>query len=112
MQILSQVQIFSTQRNQMVDANLIRLTADLAKTNIDDVWWNLPNVSNDELMNENDSHWNWEGLVRHYQKSKVLTECVAILSPDNYVVGAMIYHFNAISKLETGKLSVYRTCLQ
>jgi hypothetical protein len=107
MQSLSQVQIFSTQRNQTVDANLIRLTADLAKTHIDDVWWNLPNVSNDELMNENDNHWNWEEWVKQYQRSSVLTECVAILSPDNYVEGAMIYHFNGISKLEPSKLSVY-----
>ena len=107
MQILSQVKIFSAQRNQRVDANLIRLTADLAKTNIDDVWWNLPNVSSDELRNENDNHWNWEEWVKQYQRSSILTECVAILSPDNYVEGAMIYHFNGISKLEPSKLSVY-----
>jgi hypothetical protein len=106
MQILSQVQIFSTQRNQMIDANLIRLTADLAKTNIDDVWWNLPNVSNDELMNENDSHWNWEELVKYYPSKLPKTECVAILSQNNYIEGAMIYHFHGITKLSSSNGSV------
>ena len=90
----------------MIDAEIIRLTTDEARERIDKIWWQLPNVSAQEIDDEGDSHWNWEGLTKIYG-SRILHECVAVLSQENYLEGAMIYHFNAKSKLEPNKGSVY-----
>lgn len=104
--ILKEIQILRAIDNQTVDAKIIRLTADKARERIDKLWWKLTNVSALDIADEGDSHWNWQELVRFYE-NETLHECVAILSKEGYLEGAMIYHFNAKSKLEQGKGSVY-----
>lgn len=104
--ILKEIQILRANDNQTVVAKIVRLTADDARERIDKLWWKLSNVSALDIEDEGDSHWNWEELVQFYG-NKTLHECVAILSQKDYLEGAMIYHFNAKSKLEQGKGSVY-----
>lgn len=106
MEILKTIQIFRANSNQIVEAEIIRLTVDLARKKIDSLWWNIPNVSKNTLKSEGDHHWVWENIVRHYEND-VLSECVAILSPEDYLEGAMIYQFNAKSELEPNKGSIY-----
>lgn len=104
--ILKEIQILRANDNQMAVARVVRLAADDARERIDKLWWILPNVSALDIGNEGDSHWNWEKLIQVYG-NKTLHECVGILSQEDYLEGAMIYHFNAKSKLESGKGSVY-----
>ncbi len=104
--ILKKIQILRANDNQTVDAKIVRLNTDDAREGIDQIWWILPNISARDIANEGDSHWNWEELTRFYG-NQILHECVAILSQEDYLEGAMIYHFNAKSKLEMGKGSVY-----
>lgn len=106
MQIIKDIQILRASDNQTVDANIVRLNVDDARERIDKTWWNLPKVDTQDIYNEGDSHWKWEDLVKVYE-NLVLHECVAILSQEDYLEGAMIYHFNAKSKLQSGKGSVY-----
>lgn len=105
-QIIKDIQILRASDNQTVDAKIVRLNADDARERIDKTWWNLPNVNPQDIYNEGDFHWDWEELVKVYG-NQVLHECVAILSQEDYLEGAMIYHFNAKSKLQSGKGSVY-----
>lgn len=105
-EIIKEIQILRANNNQKVDAKIVRLNIDDARERIDKVWWNLPNVDPYDIYDEGDSHWNWEGLVKDYG-NQILHECVAILSKEDFLEGAMIYHFNAKSKLEQGKGSVY-----
>lgn len=104
--ILKEIQILRANDNQTIDAEIVRLTVDDARERIDKTWWQLPNVSVQDIADEGDSHWNWEELKRTYG-NRILHECVAVLSQEDYLEGAMIYHFNAKSKLEPGKGSVY-----
>ncbi len=106
MEVLKRIQILRADSNQTVDAEIIRLTSDTARENIDKVWWKLPNVPAEDMNDEGDFHWDWERLARIYS-GKILHECVAVLSRENYLEGAMIYHFNAKSKLQPTKGSVY-----
>ena len=106
MGILKRIQILRADSNQNIDAEIIRLTTDVAREKIDKVWWKLPSVSAEEMNDEGDFHWDWERLARIYS-GKILHECVAVLSQENYLEGAMVYQFNAKSKLEPNKESVY-----
>jgi len=105
-EILKRIQISRADSNQSVDAEIVRLTTDIAREEIDKVWWNLPNVSAEDMSGEGDFHWDWERLARFYSE-KSLHECVAVLSQENYLEGAMVYQFDAKSKLEPNKGSVY-----
>ena len=105
-EVLKRIQILRADSNQTVDAEIIRLTTGVAREKIDIVWWKLPSVPAEDMNNEGDFHWDWERLTRFYS-GKSLHECVAILSQENYLEGAMVYQFNAKSKLEPDKGSVY-----
>lgn len=106
MDVLKRIQILRASDNQMVDAEIVRLTTDEARERIDKIWWKLPDVSAEDMNDEGDFHWDWERLTRIYG-NKILHECIAVLSQEDYLEGAMIYHFNAKSKLEPNKGSVY-----
>jgi len=105
-EVLKHIQILRASDNQSIDAEIIRLTTDIARENIDKVWWELPTVSAEDMNAEGDFHWDWERIVRIYG-GKVLHECVAVLSREGNLEGAMIYHFNAKSKLDPTSGSVY-----
>jgi GNAT superfamily N-acetyltransferase len=105
-EVLKRIQILRAADNQSVDAEIVRLTTDVARGNIDKVWWKLPSVYAEDMNDEGDFHWDWERVVRYYG-GKVLHECVAILSQEGNFEGAMIYHFNAKSKLDPTNGSVY-----
>jgi GNAT superfamily N-acetyltransferase len=105
-EILKRIQILRADSNQIVDAEIIRLTTDMAREKIDKVWWILSNVLAEDMNLEGDFHWDWERLARFYI-DKSLHECVAVLSQENYLEGAMVYQFNAKSKLEPNKGIVY-----
>lgn len=104
--VLKRIQILRASDNQMVDAEIVRLTADEARERIDKIWWKIPDVSAEDMNDEGDFHWDWERLTRIYG-NKILHECIAVLSQEDYLEGSMIYHFNAKSKLELNKGSVY-----
>lgn len=104
--ILKEIQILRANDNQTVDAKVVRLDFDDARERIDKTWWDHPHIDPQDIADEGDSHWNWESLVKIYS-NQILHECVAILSKEDDLEGAMIYHFNAKSKLEAGKGSVY-----
>lgn len=105
MDILKRIQILRAENNQTVDADIVTLTTDLAQKMIDDVWWNDTGLAV-TYKREQDSRWIWENIVSYYSKD-ILHECIAILSKENYLEGAMAYQLNAKSKIEIGKGSVY-----
>jgi hypothetical protein len=103
--ILKHIQILRADNNQTVDAQVVTLTADLARKMIDGIWWNDSGLSAASQM-ERDSHWIWEDIVMDYSNNN-LHECIAILSQEQYLEGAMAYRLDAKSKIEIGKGSVY-----
>ncbi|MBA2727282.1 MAG: hypothetical protein H0U49_03805, partial [Parachlamydiaceae bacterium] len=52
METLKRIQILRADSNQTVDAEIIRLTTDVAREKIDKVWWKLPSVSAEEMNDE------------------------------------------------------------
>lgn len=99
MDTLQSIQLQRADDSQYVEATIVRLSVDDARRLIDDCWWNLPEVSDEELRKEGDNHWKWALIVQGYGVS-VLTECVAIISKEGYIEGAVAYSFNAKSRLE------------
>lgn len=104
--ILKEIQILRANDNQTVDAQVVRLDFDDARERIDKTWWSISHIDPQDIAEEGDSHWNWEYLVKIYS-NQILHESVAILSKEDYLEGAMIYHFNAKSKLDPMNGSVY-----
>lgn len=58
------------------------------------------------FIGEGDSHWKWEYIVS-YSSKNILHECVALLSQENYLEGAMAYQLDFKSKIEKDKGSLY-----
>lgn len=103
---LQPIQIQRAVGNEYVPAIIVRLSVDDARTLVDDSWWNLPDVPYEKLKEEGDSHWKWAGIVQVYGVG-VLKECVAILSKEGYIEGAVAYNFNAKSYLEPDQGCAY-----
>ena len=106
MDILQTVQIERLETGRLEDASIVRLEVETARDQVDKVWWNLLNVSLATIKGEADAHWEWEWIAGRYSSSSI-KECVAILSKDNYIEGALAYQFNAKSVLESSKGTVY-----
>ena len=87
------------------NAAFVELTKEVARTDIDNLWWNAANLTVD-TTNEGDRHWKWERIAREYSKD-ALHACVAIRSEQGYIEGAMAYDFTAKSVLEPALGSVY-----
>jgi GNAT superfamily N-acetyltransferase len=103
---LKTIQLQRSVDGQLEDASIVRLTSHEARKMIDETWWNLPAVPMAKLEDEGDHHWNWEIIVK-VLGSGVLEECVAIMSKDGYIEGAITYRFNAKSYLEPNEGCVY-----
>ena len=104
-EVLNSIQILRAKNNQSVSASVITLDSDLSRKMIDGFWWSDSGLSN-ASKREGDSHWIWEDIVTDYSKDN-LHECIAILSQEQYLEGAMAYRLDAKSKIEIGKGSIY-----
>ncbi|HEV7645422.1 MAG TPA: GNAT family N-acetyltransferase [Pyrinomonadaceae bacterium] len=104
--LLKTVQILREDNHQNIDASIIRLSRDFAREKIDNTWWSLSETPEEAIQAEGDSHWKWEDIVLDYSDNS-LYDCIALLSPEGYLEGAMAYQFNVESKLEKGKGSIY-----
>lgn len=105
MQILKRLEILRADNNRLVDAHIIELTKKVALERIDQVWWAESNLTA-AFRNEGDAHWKWENIVSSYSRN-LLHECVALLSKENYLEGAMAYQLDFKSKIEKDKGSLY-----
>ena len=106
METLRTIQLQRADDNQYVEATIVRLSIDDARSMIDDKWWDLPDVPKEKLKAEGDNHWKWAKIVRIYGVG-VLTECVAIKSREGYIEGAVAYNFKAKSHLEADEGCAY-----
>ena len=88
----------------MESATLVELTKEMARDDIDKVWWTAAGLAN--TIYERDNHWKWEKVAREYSKD-ALHACVAVLSQQGYIEGAIAYQFAAKSVLEPNFSSVY-----
>lgn len=106
MDILQHIKVQRVSDGQLVEASIVRLSPDHAPKMIDEKWWDLPGISPEDINNEGDSHWKWGWIAGQYSAGSV-KECVAILSEDNYIEGALAYQFNTRSALEPSEGTVY-----
>lgn len=106
MHILKRVQIWNLNTNEFVEASIVELTRNLAQTKIDGKWWQLTDVAKDKRKNENDNHWNWTKNVGSHRK-QIVWECVAVLSQQDEIEGAMILRFDVKSRIEQNAGCVY-----
>ncbi len=103
---LRQIKLWRIDKNDFVDASLIELTRNIAQTEIDAKWWQLPDVPTSKRKAENDNHWNWTRNVGSH-RNQILWECVAVLSVEEKIEGAMIMRFDLKSRLEENQGCVY-----
>lgn len=106
MNILEEIQIWRISQNRTVKAAIVELTRDIAQTKIDGRWWNLVDVPKSKRKEENDNKWNWTKNVGLH-RNQLLWECVAVLSSENEIEGAMIVRFDVKSRIESDKGCVY-----
>lgn len=100
-----EVHILNVAKNVRVKAKLIRLTRDLAATEIDGTWWNLP-ASRSVRKEEGDHHWLWRKIVGA-NHAKLTWEALAVQSASGAIEGAIAYRIDAGSRLQPGDGAVY-----
>ena len=100
MTILNAVSIISAENSELVEAQIVVLTPEVARQQIDGQWWQHPNLHDESA--EVDRNWNWESsaVMPVYNP---LYGCVAVCSMQNYLEGVMAYRLNAESKREAGR---------
>ncbi|HMS39112.1 MAG TPA: hypothetical protein PKE69_02720 [Pyrinomonadaceae bacterium] len=106
MNILEEIQIWRISENRTIKAKIVELTRDIAQTKIDGRWWDLTDVPRSKRKKENDNHWNWTRNVGLH-RNQILWECVAVLSAENEIEGAMIVRFDVKSRIESDEGCVY-----
>lgn len=104
MSFLGEVSISRAVDGAKVDAEVVTLTPALAKTKIDLQWWKHPDL--DLTKPETDQRWNWESIALSYGQN-IFRSCAAVLSPEDYLEGAIAYQLDAKSKLEAGEGCLY-----
>jgi len=99
------IKLLNVQRQCQVRAKLVRLTRDLATTEIDGTWWKVP-VSKTSREAEGDHHWAWRKLVGLH-RNDLVWEAVAVQSASGAVEGATLYRIDAKSQIESGEGAVF-----
>jgi hypothetical protein len=89
-----------------VTASIIKLGRDLARTHIDDRWWNEPWMKGGLRRSAEDYRWRWRKLVGKFQ-SKWYVQCIAVQTIDEEIQGAIIFDPNRKSLLNPDEGSVY-----
>lgn len=87
------------QNGQVVSADLIRLTREIAQTRIDAVWWSGLGVSKSKREEEDDHHWRWTRIVGSC-RTDLFVECSAVQTCDQQIQGAMVYRIDGKSILQ------------
>lgn len=99
------IQIFRCLDNCYIDANLIQLTRDIAKHEIDPKWWQGIATSTNRKK-ELDHSWNWATLIGSAQ-GRLTFEAVGIRSEENEIEGALFMELDAKSQLEEANGAIY-----
>jgi hypothetical protein len=85
----------------VVEAQLVELTAKLAKLKINGAWWTGLGISKTQRSEEADHHWNWAAEVGKHH-NQLYFESVAIQTTDRAIQGAVIYRVDGRSVLQDG----------
>ncbi len=97
LKIPDDILIFRVDQQEFVEAKLVRLDRETAKTQIDGTWWNIP-VSKTLRVSEGDHHWCWRKLVGE-SRNYTNWETLAIQRTNGAIEGAMRYRIDAKSQL-------------
>jgi GNAT superfamily N-acetyltransferase len=90
----------------VVTAQLVELTAKIAKTKVDAAWWRDLGVSKSRRRQEGDHGWKWADRIGAF-RNVLAVESVAVQTADGDVQGAMIYRVDGGSVLAKGEGAVY-----
>jgi GNAT superfamily N-acetyltransferase len=88
------------------NASIVRLTRDLAQTQIDGKWWALEDVPQSERKYEIDRKWKWAKEVGSH-RNQLVWDAVGVICSEDFVEGAMIYRVDAKSLLDVGEGAIY-----
>lgn len=100
------VSLRNCQSGSNISAQLIELTAKLAKSKIDGAWWGNLGVSRSRRRQEGDHGWNWANRMGAL-RGDLFVEAVAVQTEDQDIQAAMIYRLDALSILAPGNGAVY-----
>jgi len=88
------------------EAQIVELTAKVAKTKMGAAWWSNLGVSKSVREQEGDHHWDWAAEIGKHRNS-LAVESVAVESPNGDLQAAMIYRVDGQSTLEPGAGAVF-----
>ena len=107
MSFLGKVDITRAVNDEKVSAEIVDLTPDLARTKIDGKWWQYSDLKLVKSQEDQaDKLWPWAEIATVYGKD-ILSSCVAVLSPEDYLEAAIAYKLGVKSNLEPGKRCLY-----
>lgn len=87
-------------------ANIVTISREEAKIQIDAVWWTgLENALHDP-DDEPDSHWEWSTLLSKSQ-NRPYFRAVGVQTDDAKIQAAMLFRVDARSALQTGQMAVF-----
>jgi hypothetical protein len=87
-------------------ARIQTLTREVAKTQIDAVWWDELATPLRDPNGEPDRHWQWRVIVAKHQ-NRPYFRAKSIQSQDGTVQAAMLLRVDALSALEEGQGAVF-----
>ena len=107
MSFLGKVDIIRAANDEKVNAEIVDLTPNLARTKIEGEWWQYPDLKPVKSReDQTDKRWPWGDIATVYGKD-ILSSCVAVLSPEDYLEAAIAYQLGKQSNLEPGKRCLY-----
>ena len=92
--------------DEAIEAGVISLTRKLAQTEIDTKWWQTPEISKSRRSQENDHGWQWSKRLGELRADR-WHSALAVQTGDGRIQGAILYHLDTLSFVETGIGAVY-----
>ncbi len=100
------VSITSCRDGSRQEAEVIRLTRELASSAIKARWWADPGLTLQEASREGDYHWDWVDHVGGL-RARPFARAVAIRTTDGNLQAAMTYRVNGRSCLTPGDRAIF-----
>ncbi|MCE9547754.1 MAG: hypothetical protein K8T25_19965 [Planctomycetia bacterium] len=106
MDVPTTVQLVRCDDQTVVPGEIVTLTREVAKTDIDACWWRELAETLRDPGGEPDRHWNWREIVSvHQNKPSFRAKCIR--SPDSCVQAAMLFRVDALSAIAPGQRAVF-----
>lgn len=100
------IELIRNADSAIIESSVVTLTRKLAQSEIDTKWWQIPEVSKGTRSQENDHGWQWAKRLGELRDDR-WHSALAVQTDDGRIQGAILYHLDTRSFIETDAGAVY-----